>query len=105
MPYTLTLAGETFRSDDITLDEAVAFEGATGQSWRYLNPHRSAEQFRAVALIFLRRTREMPEAEAILAKMSLRDALAAVVEVDEDLPDEYEDGLPKAADAASTPTS
>ncbi len=105
MAFELTVAGEVFRSDDLTIDEAVAIEKATGTSWLYLNPLRSGETFRAMAVAFLRRTKTPAEAEAIVGKLGLRDAIAAVKVVEEDLPDEYEDGLPKAEGDPSTPTS
>lgn len=105
MAFELTLDGQVFRSDDLTIDEAVAIEKATGTSWLYLNPLRSGEVFRAMAVTFLLRDRPKADAEAYVGKLGIKAAIAAVDEVAEDLPDEYEDGLPKAGGDPSTLTS
>lgn len=105
MAFKITVDGQEFRTDDLTLDEAVAVEKATGTSWLYLNPLRSGEQCRAMMVAFLSRSRPPAAAEAFVGALGIREAIASVTKVDEDLPDEYEDGLPKAAAAPSTPTS
>lgn len=102
MGYEITLDGEAHRTADMSLDEAVAVEKATGTSWLFLNPLRSAEQCRAFMVVFLSRTKSPAEVEAFVAKLGMAAAIASVKEVDDDLPEEYEDGLPKAADAPET---
>lgn len=105
MPYRVTVEGTSYSTDDLTLDEAVAIEKATGISWLYLNPVRSAEHCKAIMVAFLSRDRTPAEAEAVVGKLSLAAATAAVTDVEDDLPDEYEDGIPKAGADPSTPTS
>lgn len=105
MAFQITIEGEVFRTDDLTLDEAVAVEKATGTSWLYINPLRSAGDCRALMVVFLSRKRSKAEAEAYVKGLSMAAGIAAVQTVEEDLPDEYEDGLPKAAGGPSTPTS
>lgn len=102
MGYRITLDGEDHRTDDMSLDEAVAVEKATGTSWLYLDPVRSAEQCRAFMVVFLSRKRSADEAEAFVAGLGMTEALAAVSKVDDDLPEEYEGGIPKAAGAPET---
>lgn len=105
MAFEITIEGEAYRTDDLTLDEAVAVEKATGTSWLYINPLRSAADCRALMVAFLCRTRSKGDAEAIVQKLGMRQAIDAVKRVEQDLPDEYEDGLPKAVGDPSTPTS
>lgn len=99
MPYRITIDDATFESDDLTLDEAIAIEQATGTAWSNLNPMRSGEHCKLVIAAYLARTRGPEEAAKVVGSMTLREVLAAVKWVDDDLPTEYEDGLPKAADA------
>jgi hypothetical protein len=108
--FEVTIEGETFRTDDLSLDEAIMVEKATGTSWLYINPLRSAGDCRAVMVAFLSRSRSKADAEATVARLfggpkGMKAAIDAVKTVEEDLPDEYEDGLPKAGGGPSTPTS
>lgn len=102
MGYQITLDGEVYRTADMSLDEAVAVEKATGTSWLYLNPVRSAADCRGFMVVFLSRTRSAAEAEAFVAKLGMVEAVEAVKEVEDDLPEEYEGGIPKAAGAPET---
>jgi hypothetical protein len=105
VPFEIKVDGQTFRTDDLTLAEATVIEKATGTSWLYLNPLRSAEQCQETMIVFLSRSRPRAAAEAFVGALGIRKAIDAVTKVDEDLPDEYEDGLPKAEGGPSTPTS
>lgn len=103
MPFRVTVEGESFVVDDLTLDEAIAIEKALDTTWAYINPLRSAEHCRAIMQAFLARTRSVEEAAKIVGGMSIKAATEAVEHVPEDdLPDEFEDGLPKAAGGTST---
>jgi hypothetical protein len=102
MPYRVTVDGEAFLTDDLTIDEAIAVEKATGTSWVFINPLRSADDCKAIMVAFLSRSKPRPEAEGIVGSLTIRDVLKAVERVDDDLPTEYEDGLPKAEAGTST---
>jgi hypothetical protein len=102
VPYRVTVDGESFLTDDLTIDEAIAVEKATGTSWVYINPLRSADDCKAIMVAFLSRSRPKAEAEAAAGALTIRDVLKAVEQVPDDLPTEYEDGLPKAEAGTST---
>jgi len=89
--------GETWQStDDLTLDEIEAVEKASGVSWGFLNPLRSAAAAKALYAAFLVRD-GVPDDEARTQVGALRLKTAKhtfrYVE-DDDLPDQWEDGLP-----------
>ena len=102
MPYRVTVDGAEFTTDDLTLDEAITIEQATGTPWTQINPIRSGEHCKLVMVAFLSRTRPVDEAVKLVGAFTLREVLDSVTWVAEDLPEEYEDGLPKAGDAPPT---
>ena len=104
MPYRITLDGKDYNTDDLTLDEAIAVEKVTGNSWSVVVPLRSATDCKAVMRAFLLRDRTPEEADAFLSKLSAGKALRAVEVVPDDLPDEYEGGFPKAEGESETTT-
>lgn len=105
MPYSIKLDGREYNTDDLTLDECIALEKELDRSWVAIVPLRSATDCRAVMRAFLLRDRSPEEADAFLSKLSAGKALRSVNVVDSDLPDEYEDGLPKAEGESETTTS
>ncbi len=105
MPYSISIEGQVFNTDDLTLDEAISCEKATGEGWLYINPFRSAAHCKAIMVAFLRRSLTEDQALAIVDKLTITTALKAVKRVEDDLPDEFEDGLPKAEDGPETTTS
>lgn len=94
MPFEVTLDGRAYRTDSLTLIEAEALEGETGKSWLELNPVKSAKEFRCIALCFLRRDLNPDKAQAVVAELTLGQAMASVKWVADDLPDTYDDGIP-----------
>lgn len=105
MPFVVTgPGGEKFNTDDLTIGEAEAIEAATDESWLYINPFRSAKHCRAILVAFLSRTVSPAEAEAAVKGVSVKAALDGVERVDDDLPEVFEDGLPKAEGDTSTST-
>lgn len=102
MPFFLELDGQSFRTDDLTLEEAERLEGECGRTWLELNPVRSAKEFRATARVFLTRQHAPEVAAKMVSEMTIAQATAAVKFVPEDLPEIYEDDLPKAAGDKTT---
>jgi hypothetical protein len=103
MPFRITVEGESFMDDDLTLDEAIAIEKALDTSWQFINPLRSGEHCREIMVTFLARTRGVEEARKIVGGLTVKQAIAGVEHIaDDDLPTEYEDGIPKAEDGTST---
>lgn len=105
MPFELTLDGHTYNTNELLLADAVEIEKMLGKTWRELNPLGSAEEFRAFALVCLKQDHAEDVAAKIVEDMPLGAALGAARWVGDDLPEVYEDGLPKAEEDASTTTS
>ena len=102
MPYQVSLGDQKWRTDDLTLDEAIGIEKATGEGWLQINPFRSADACKAILVAFLSRTMDPAAATAKVGAVSIQEALDGVSVVTDDLPTSYEDGLPKAAGGHST---
>lgn len=102
MAIEVTVDGKTWRTDDLTLDEAVEIEQACGVSWININPYRDAKQCRAIIVAFLTRERGAEEAAKLAGAMSLADTLEAIRVADDDMPTEFEDGIPKAEAGTAT---
>lgn len=62
MPYVISFEDNHWNTDDLTLNEAIAIEEATGESWVFINPFRTARHWKAIASAFL--TREMSPEDA-----------------------------------------
>lgn len=102
MPFEVSVGDQTWRTDDLTLDEAIRIEKATGRSWMQINPFVSAEDCKAIMVAFLAREMDAVVAETKVGTLSLREVLDSVDLVKDDLPDEYVDGLPKVEGGPST---
>lgn len=96
MPYEVTFGDDKWRTDDLTLDEAIGIEKVTGRSWMLISPFKSAEDAKAVLVAFLARSMDRGTAEAKVGALSLREVLDSIAVVPDDLPEVYEEGLPKA---------
>ena len=105
MPFEITLEGNVYTTDRLTVAEAVELEKALGKNWAQLNPVASAEEFQAFVTVLLRRDHPPDQAIKIAAELPLSVALNAAQWVDDDLPVEYEDGHPKKGGGPSTTTS
>lgn len=105
MPITVTVEGETFSTDDLTLDEAVAIEAELGVSWLLVDPLVSALHCRAIMRTFLARTRSAEEATKIVGAIGVGTALDAVNIIADTLPYMFEDGLPVPNPGAAPATS
>jgi hypothetical protein len=105
VPFEITIDGHVYRTDDLTIEEAVALEEECDKTWLQLNPLRSAKEFRATAALFLRRTRSPEVAAKEAASMSVKVAQESMHWVDDNLPTEFVDGIPKEGGSPSTTTS
>lgn len=105
MPFHFTLDGKEFTSDDLTVDEAVRIEELMGKSWLDINPVLHGSAFRAMAIVFLSKHMDATAASKYVGGIPLNKVLEHVRWVEEeDLPDVYEDGIPK-AEAVDTSTA
>lgn len=108
MPFVFTLDGKEFNSDDLTVDDAVQIEQLMDKSWLDINPILHGAAFRAMGIVFLSKHMDKKAAESYMGKLRIKDTMDHVRWVEEDdLPDVYEDGIPKAsptvaADGTST---
>jgi len=95
MAWVFTVDGQKFSTADLTLDEVVAVEQATGVGWYALNPVESAAQARALLVEIYARTRSRDEAKKIVGALTVRDAARSIDwENDDDRPIEFENGIP-----------
>lgn len=102
MPFIVSYAGQEWRTDDLTLDEAIVIQEVTGRSWLDINPFLSAVDAKAIIVEFLARDMDRDVAKAKVGAVSIREVLDGVKVAKDDLPDVYEDGNPKAEDGPST---
>jgi hypothetical protein len=78
MAWTVTLNGQSFNTDDMTLGELGDIEAATGKPWSLLNPWTdvaTAREFARVALS--RQGMEGDELAAAVAGLTARDVKSA----------------------------
>lgn len=102
--------GDTWRNtDDLTLDEVEAVEAASGVPWGFMNPLRSVSTAKAIYAAFLVSDGDSDaDARTKVGALTMKTAKHTFRYVeDDDLPDNWEDGLPvvdpkPAAGAAST---
>lgn len=105
MPFEIEIEGRKYNTDELSVTEAIELERTLGKTWRELNPLGSAEEFQAFAAICLRRDHPVELAAKIVAELPLSVALKAARWIEDDRPDAYEDGSPKAGADRSTITS
>jgi len=103
VPFIITYNDEEFSTDNLSIEEAEAIETALGITWFEMNPARSAGQFKVVTAVFLARTRDETEAAKTAAAITVGEARKAVRWEKDDMPDAYEEGLPKAEGVPGTP--
>jgi hypothetical protein len=100
MPFIFNLDGHEFTSDDLTVEEAVRIEELMGKSWLDINPVLHGSAFRAMAITFLSTHMDRKDAIAFVGAIKLNKVLDHVRWVEEDdLPVEFEDGIPKSEEA------
>ena len=102
--YEVTVDGEKFRTDDLTLEDAAWIENETEQSWLVMEPLLSAKACQAIMVRFLVAYRGRDEAEArkCVGSQKLTSLFDQIQAVEDDTPEEYHDGLPKAAAGPAT---
>jgi hypothetical protein len=105
MPFELSLNGSIFNTDDILLREMVDIEAELDEAWVLINPLRSAAALRLLARTFLLRDHPEGEVTEMIDALTVGQARKVVRWVDDDLPTQYEDGIPLAEDAPATTTS
>lgn len=98
----VTFAGESWLLDDLTLDEFGLIEDEVAVTWIRFNPFLSSKHARAALTAFLARTMGPEEAARKIGGLSIKEAAGCFEVVPEDLPDVYEEGLPKEEAGPST---
>lgn len=112
MPYVITFEDKRWNTDDLTINEGIEIEEATGESWVFINPFRSAKHWKAIVLAFLKRDTDETEAENRIEAFcrgqgSITKALDLVktVEDGESLPSMFQDGQPDPKAEGATETT
>ena len=98
----VSFAGDSWLLDDLTLDEFAVIEDEVDVTWVRFNPLVSSKQARAVLTAFLARSIGHEEAARKIGVLSIKEAAACFEVVREDLPEVYEEGLPKEEAGPST---
>lgn len=79
MAYKITIDGESWITEELTLDEACAVEEETGASWHTMQPLTSAKHAKAIMARFLaRRVGDIALAQARLGAMTVDEVLACI---------------------------
>jgi hypothetical protein len=103
VPIKVSFGGDTWMTDDLTLDEMVVVEEDTGATWVRFNPFLSSKHARAALIAFLARSIGRDEATRKVGALSIKEAIDCFeVVAEDDLPDVYENGLPKAEGEPAT---
>lgn len=102
MPIKVSFAGDSWLVDDLTLDEFGRIEEEVGATWVGFNPLISSKHARAALTAFVGRTVGMDEAVKKVGALSIKEAVACFEIVPDDLPQIYENGLPKAEGGTGT---
>lgn len=102
MPIRVSFAGDSWLVDDLTLDEFGLIEEELGATWVRFNPLMSSKHARAALVAFVGRSVGSDEAAKKVGALSLKEAVACFEVVTDDLPEMYEDGIPKAEGATAT---
>ena len=101
----VSFGGDSWRLDDLTMDEFGAIEDETGASWLRFNPFLSSKEARAALTAFVARTIGPEEAARKVGALSIKEAAGCFEVVDDDMPVVYEEGLPKGEAGPATPGS
>lgn len=84
MAYKVSIDGESWLTDELTLDEACSIEDETGVSWHYMEPLNSAKLAKAIIARFLaRRVGDVALAQARLGGMTVTEILACIEKVEQ----------------------
>jgi hypothetical protein len=96
VPFVFTLDdGRKVTADDLTLDEAVNAEAATGDSWLELNPLQHAAHCRALLVELYARAMPRDDAVKKVGALGLKAAIDSVDwSSDDDRPIEHNEGIP-----------
>lgn len=100
--------GSWHSTEDLTGFELRAIEKATDTPWSVLNPFREIDAYRAIVAAFaIRHGMTDVELTEWFDTRTARDLAAGLKldDADADLPELYEDGIPKAEGGPSTPSS
>lgn len=101
--WKLTLGDVEIREGDLTLGQAERIEELTGESWRFLNPLRSAKHAVAIASVFIA-DREQISVDDARTKVSAANMTAVIesYEVYDDIAQEFVDGIPTEGEGSTT---
>lgn len=104
MPWQITVCGETFREDQLTLQQACAIEDATGLNWRVIHPMNSAKVAVTLGSVLLaeRTGITQDEAREKLGALGVNEWTDAFEVVEDDLPTAWEGDSPLSAGEDST---
>lgn len=97
MGWQFVFDGETYRDDDITLDQAERLEAATGSTWFTLAPLASAKHARVIIglLVSDHTGKPVEDIEGQLKSMTVNAIFDLFSPAEDDLPSEFTEGIPQ----------
>jgi hypothetical protein len=107
VPWRIDFEGEVYREGGLTLDQCGKVERLTERSWLHVNPIRWAQDAVAVVAVMHsdRTGKPIDDVIAQVGQLTPAQYMDLIkIEDDDDLPVEYRDGFPPAADEPSTGT-
>lgn len=106
MAWEVKVGGVVHNTDDLTIDELETISEAAGTGWYALNPLRRIRDARALLAFYaVRSGKSDDEAKAEVSKLTTRAlgrAFKWLPDEEDDLPNEFVDGLPNQAGEPST---
>lgn len=95
--WKFTHEGVTYREGDVTLDQWDKLEAELEKPWHKINPILSAKDARVVlrTLIAARTGDDIDSVDKVVGALTTDDFLKMLSEAENDLPEEYENGVPQ----------
>lgn len=99
LPWRFSVFGETFKEEQLTIDQFIALEDEFGVTWRLINPINSAKQARHIAAVMYaeRHGCTLDDAKVKIGQVSAAEFVESI-----DVPEEDEVDPPGAVDLTKT---
>lgn len=107
MPWRINFEGEVYREGDLTLEQCGQVERLTDRSWLHINPLKWAQDAIAILAVMhvARKGGNVEDVVDQVGKLKPDEYIQLIqIEAEDDLPVEYRNGFPPAADESSTST-
>jgi hypothetical protein len=106
-PWQFKWDGELYNEDDLTLAQMERIERRSGARWHFIDPFHSAVMAVSVMVVMIaaRTSKSEEDVEKEVGAQKPDGFFSTYERVNRDVPDYFEDGLPRPAAARSTGSS